>query len=109
MRHTSIRHRRTLAEVPRHFALFHFFLHRSFAIFTNINTMGVVGHGLSTAAHGRKTRPFRGNALVAHIMGDSPPARLDQIHREGGDLHNNSPGRFEGVVAATTWGNRHFL
>jgi hypothetical protein len=54
-------------------------------------------------------RPFRGNALVSHIMGDSPPARFNQIHRGGGDLHNNSPGRFEGVVAATTWGNRHFL
>jgi hypothetical protein len=29
--------------------------------------------------------------------------------RGGGDLHNNSPGRFEGVVAATTWGNQHCL
>jgi hypothetical protein len=56
-----------------------------------------------------RRRPFRGNALDAHIMGDSPPARFDQIHRGGGDLHNNSPGRFEGVVAATTWGNRHCL
>jgi hypothetical protein len=27
----------------------------SFAIFTNIDTMGVVGHGHSTAAHGQKT------------------------------------------------------
>jgi hypothetical protein len=54
-------------------------------------------------------RQFRGNALVAHIMGDSSPAQFDQIHRWGGDLHNNSPGRFEGVVAATTWGNRHCL
>ena len=42
-------------------------------------------------------------------MGDSPPARFDQICRGGGDLHNNSPGRFEGVVTATTWGNRHCL
>ncbi len=56
-----------------------------------------------------RRRPFQGNALVAHIMGDSPLARFDQIHRGGGDLHNNSPGRFEGVVAATTWGNRHCL
>jgi hypothetical protein len=45
-----------------------------------------------------RRRPIRGNALVSHIMGDSPPARFDQIHRGGGDLHNNSPGRFEGVV-----------
>jgi hypothetical protein len=56
-----------------------------------------------------RRRPFWGNTLVSHIMGDSPPARFDQIHRGGGDLHNNSPGRFEGVVAATTWGDRHCL
>jgi hypothetical protein len=42
-----------------------------------------------------RRRPIRGNALVSHIMGDSPPARFDQIHRGGEDLHNNSPGRFE--------------
>ena len=56
-----------------------------------------------------RRRPFWGNTLVSHIMGDSPPAWFDQIHRGGGNLHNNSPGRFEGVVAATTWGNRHCL
>jgi hypothetical protein len=44
-------------------------------------------------------RLFRGNALDAHIMGDTPPAWFDQIHLGGGDLHNNSPGRFEGVFA----------
>ena len=56
-----------------------------------------------------RRRPFRSNALDAHIMGNSPPAWFDQIHRGRGDLHNNSPGRFEGVFAATTWGNRHCL
>jgi hypothetical protein len=56
-----------------------------------------------------RRRLFWGNTLDAHIMGNSPPAWFDQIHRGGGDLHNNSPGRFEGVVTATTWGNRHCL
>ena len=53
--------------------------------------------------------PFRGNALVDHITGNSPPARFDQIRQGRGDLHNNSLGRFEGFFAATTWGNGHCL
>jgi len=81
-----------------------FLANRSFAIFTNIDTMGVVGHGLSTAGHDRKTSVPGHRACCPH-HGRLPPARFDQIHRGGGDLHNNSPGRFEGVVAATTWGN----
>jgi hypothetical protein len=78
------------------------------AIFTNIDTRASLAMAsLPPPTAGR--RPFRCNALVSHIMGDSPPPRFDQIHRGGGDLHNNSPGQFEGVFAATTWGNRHCL
>jgi hypothetical protein len=42
-----------LAKVPHHFPFPPFFVKPDFAIFTNINTMGVIviGHGLSTAAH----------------------------------------------------------
>ena len=69
--------------------------------------MVVVGHGLSTATPGR--RSFRGNAFVAHTMGDSPPARFDQTYPGGGDEKYFLPRRFEGVVAATPWGNRHGL
>ena len=67
--------RQTLVEVPRHspFPL-HFFVNRSFTIFMNIDPMGVVGR-----------RSFRGNALVAHTMGDSPPAQFDQTYPGGGD------------------------
>ena len=101
--------RRTLAKVPHHFSFFYFFLaNRSFAIFTNIDTRASLAMAsLPPPTAGR--RPFRCNALVSHIMGNSPPPRFDQIHRGGGDLHNNSPGQFEGVFAATTWGNRHCL
>ena len=59
--------RRTLAKVPRHFSFFYIFLaNRSFAIFTNIDTMGVVGHGLSTAAHGQKTPVLGQHACFPH-------------------------------------------
>ena len=54
-------------------------------------------------------RSFRGNALVAHTMGDSPPAQFDQTYQGGGDEKYFLPRRFEGVVAATPCGNRHGL
>ena len=54
-------------------------------------------------------RSFRGNALVAHTMGDSPPARFDQTYPGGGDEKYFLPMQFEGVVAAIPWGNRHGL
>ena len=72
--------RRTLAKVPRHFYFFHFFLaNRSLAIFTNIDTMGVVGHGLSTAGHGWKTpvpaqrtrSPHHGQRRMSSVFCDS--------------------------------------
>jgi hypothetical protein len=69
--------------------------------------MVVVGHGLSTTTPGR--RSFRGNAFVAHTMGDSPPTQFDQTFSGGGDEKYFLPRRFEGVVAATPWGNRHDL
>jgi hypothetical protein len=49
-------------------------------------------------------RPFWGNELAARTMGNSPSARFNQIRRGGGDLQNNSPGRFEGVVACHNMG-----
>ena len=102
-------HRWTLAKVPRHFSFFYFFLaNRSFAIFTNIDTMGVIGHGLSTAAHGQKT-PIPGQRACFTHHGQLPTRSVRSNSSRGGDLHNNSPGRFEGVVAATTWGNQHCL
>ena len=52
-------------------------------------------------------RSFRGNGLVAHTMGDSPPAQFDQAY-PGGEM-KSLPRQFEGVVAATPWGNRHGL
>jgi hypothetical protein len=70
--------------------------------------MGVDGQGLSTTAHAWKTLIPR-NALVAHTMGDSPPAQFDQTYSGGGDEKYFLPRRFEGVVAATPWGNRHGL
>ena len=42
-------------------------------------------------------------------MGDSPPAPFDQIYPGGGDEEYFLPRRFEGVAAATPWGNRHGL
>ena len=54
-------------------------------------------------------RSFGGNALVAHTMGDSPPARFDQTNPGGRDEKYFLPRRFEGVIAATPWGNRHGL
>jgi hypothetical protein len=42
-------------------------------------------------------RPFRGNALVAPIMGDSPPVRFDQIHPGWGDLPNFHQGDLRGL------------
>ena len=74
----------------------------------NIDPMGVVGHGLSTTAHAWKTLRG-GNALVAHTMGDSPPARFDQTYPGGGDEKYFLPRQFDGVVTATPWGNRHVL
>jgi hypothetical protein len=52
-------------------------------------------------------RSFRGNGLVAHTMGDSLPAQFDQAY-PGGEM-KSLPRQFEGVVAATPWGNRHGL
>ena len=43
-----------------------------------------------------RRRPFRGNALVAPIMGDSPPAWFDQIHPGGGDLPTFHQGDLRG-------------
>jgi hypothetical protein len=74
----------------------------------NIDPMGVDGQGLSTTAHAWKTLIPR-NALVAHTMGDSPPAQFDQTYSGGGDEKYFLPRRFEGVVAATPWGNRRGL
>ena len=70
--------------------------------------MGVDDHGLSTTAHAWKMLIPR-NALVAHTMGDSPPAQFDQTYPGGADEKYFLPRRFEGVVAATPWGNRHGL
>ncbi len=74
-------------------------------IFTNIDTMGVVGHGLSTATHGRKMPvpgqhsccPHHGRLLgsIKFVEGGETYITIHQ-----GDLR---------VVAATTWGNRHCL
>ena len=98
--------RRTLAEVPRHFSFFYFFWQtgalRFLRTLTSCASLAMASLPPPTA----RRRPFWGNALVSQIMGDSPPARF---HRGGVDLHNNSPGRFEGGFAATTWGNRHCL
>jgi hypothetical protein len=54
-------------------------------------------------------RSFRGKALVAHTMGDSPPAQFDQNYPGGESEKYFLFRRFEGVVSATPWGNRHGL
>ena len=84
-----------------------YYRNRSFAIFMKSTPWASSAMAsLLPPTPGR--RPFRGNALVAPVMGNSSPARFDQIH-PGGRSTQLSPGRFEGIVAATTWGNRHGL
>ena len=98
--------RRTLAKVPRHFYFFHFVLAN--AIFTNIDTMGVVGHGLSTAAHGRKTpvpaqctrSPHNGRRRLSSFFCDSSWE---------GKKYSTSARAICGVFAVTQQSNRQGL
>ena len=79
--------RRTHTEVPRHFSFFFTFFWQTGAsrfLRTSTPWASLAMASLPPPTAGR--RPFRGNALVAHIMGDSPPARFDQIRR-GGEIY----------------------
>ena len=49
-------------------------------------------------------RPFWGNVLDAHIMATPHPLGLIKFVEGGGDLHYNSPGRFEGFFACHNMG-----
>ena len=62
-----------------------FLANRSFVIFTNLTPWASLAMASLPPPTARR-RPFRGNGLVSHIMGDSPPARFDQIHR-GGEIY----------------------
>ena len=68
--------------------------------------MGVVGHGLSTAARAWKT-PVPGQRACCHHHGRLPTRSVRSNSSRVGRSTQLSPGRFEGVVTATTWGNRH--
>ena len=78
----------------------------------NIDPMVVVGHGLSTTAHAWKMLIPR-NALVAHTMGDSPPAQFDQTYPGGemksifylGDLRGLSLPHHVATAMASTFAN----
>ena len=88
---------------------FTFFLaNRSLAIFTNIDTMGVVGHGLSTAAHGRKTPvPAQRTRSPHHRR-----RRLSSVFCDSsweGKKYRTSARAICGVFAATQQSNRQGL
>ena len=74
----------------------------------NIDPMVVVGHGLSTTAHAWKTLIPRQRACCPH-NGGLPTRSVRSKLSRGGDEKYFLPRRFEGVVAATPWGNRHGL
>jgi hypothetical protein len=74
----------------------------------NIDPMGVVGHGLSTTAHAWKMLIPRQPACCPHHGGLLTCSVRSNLSR-GGDEKYVLPRRFEGVVTATPWGNRHSL
>ena len=75
--------RRTLAKVPRHFSFFTFFWQTGASRFSRTFTMGVVGHGLSTAAHGQKT-PVPGQHACFPHHGRLPTRSVRSNSSRGG-------------------------